>query len=84
MRAIGIGIACVCILLGWWTASLPNASQKIPGLIMAGYGVAILILTILGKDAVVKWMLIGTAVLLLVVYALPMSFWKFLGLADKH
>ena len=84
MRAIGVGVACICIFLGWWTASLPNVSQKIPGIILAGYGAAILILTILGKDAVVKWMLIGAAILLLVAYALPMSFWKLLGLADNH
>jgi uncharacterized membrane protein len=84
MRALGIGVACVCIFLGWWTASLPNTSQKIPGLILAGFGVAILFLTMLGRYAVVKWILIGAAVLLLVAYALPMSFWEFLGLADKH
>jgi hypothetical protein len=84
MRAIGIGVACLCIILGSWTASLPNASQKIPGLILAAYGAAILILTILGRNVVVKWMLIGAAVLLLVAYALPMSFWEFLGLADKR
>ena len=84
MRTIAIGVACICMFLGWWTASLPNASQKIPGIILAGYGAAILILTILGKDAVVKWMLIGAAILLLVAYALPMSLWEFLGLADKH
>jgi hypothetical protein len=84
MRTIGIGVACVCIFLGWWTASLPNVSQKIPGIVLAGFGAAILVLTILGKDTVVKWMLIGAAILLLVAYALPMSFWEFLGLADKH
>jgi hypothetical protein len=84
MKAIGIGVACVCLFLGLWTASLPNVSQKIPGLILVGYGAAIFILTILGKVGLVKWMLIATAVLLFVAYALPMSFWELLGLADKH
>jgi hypothetical protein len=84
MRAIAIGVACVCILLGCWTASLPNVSQKIPGLMLTAYGAAIIVLTFLGKDPVVKWMLIAAAVLLVVAYSLPMSFWRFVGLADKR
>jgi hypothetical protein len=83
MRAIAIGVACVCIVLGWWTESLPNVSQKVPGLMLAAYGAAIVMLTLLGKDAMVKWMLIAAAVLLVVAYSLPMSFWRFVGLADK-
>jgi hypothetical protein len=83
MRTIGIVCACVCIVLGWWTASLPNTSQRLPGVILAGYGATILILTILGKATVVKWMLLGAAILAFVAYALPMSFWRFLGLANK-
>jgi hypothetical protein len=38
----------------------------------------------LGKVGLVKWMLIGAAVLLFIAYALPMSFGEFLGLADKR
>jgi hypothetical protein len=84
MRTVGIAVACICILLGWWTASLPNASQKLPGIIMAAFGVAILVLTILGKDTIVRWMLIGATILVVVAYSLPMSFWRFVGLADKR
>jgi len=84
MRTIAIAVACICIFLGWWTASLPNASQKLPGIIMAAFGVAILVLTFLGKDAIVRWMLIGSTVVLVIAYALPMSFWRFVGLADKR
>jgi hypothetical protein len=83
MRAIGIVVACVCIVLGWWTASLPNASQKLPGVMLAAYGAAIVVLVFLGKGTAVKWMLIVPAVLLIIVYSLPMSFWRLLGLADK-
>ena len=83
MRAIAICVASACIFLGWWTASLPNVSQTIPGLMLTAYGAAIIVLTILGKDSVVKWMLIAAALLLVVAYSLPMSFWRFVGLADK-
>jgi hypothetical protein len=81
MRAIGIVSACVCIFVGWWTASLPNVSQRIPGILLVGYGVVILVLTMLGKDTVVKWTLLGSAALVLVAYALPKSFWRLVGLS---
>jgi hypothetical protein len=29
-------------------------------------------------------MMIGAAILLVVAYSLPMSFWRFVGLADKR
>ena len=84
MKAIGIIIALVCMLLGWWTASLPNASQKLPGYIMVGYGIGVVALVLLGRDKLLAWILIGTGVLLVVAYALPMSFWEFVGLAERQ
>jgi hypothetical protein len=43
--------------------------------------VVILVLTMLGKDTVVKWTLLGSAALVLVAYALPKSFWRLVGLS---
>jgi hypothetical protein len=81
MKAVGIAVALGCMFVGWWTASLSNPSQKIPGLVLVGYGFAILALALLGKNAVLKWFLVGPAVLLIVLYSLPMSFWQWVGLA---
>ncbi len=83
MKAFGIIVAIICILLGWWTASLSDPSQRVLGKIVAGFGVAILVLSLLGRERITAFLLIGTAILLLIAYMLPMSFWQSVGLAER-
>jgi 4-amino-4-deoxy-L-arabinose transferase-like glycosyltransferase len=83
MKAFGIIVAIICILLGWWTASLPDPSQRVLGKIVAVFGVAILLLSLLGRERITAFLLIGTAILLLIAYMLPMSFWQSVGLAER-
>ena len=82
MKVIGIAVALVCIFLGWWTASLPNVSERTPGRLIVAYGLVILVLSLFGKGEVVRWILLATGLLLIVAYSLPMSFWGFFGLGD--
>ena len=83
MKTFGVIVALISMFIGLWTAALPNVSQKLPGYLLVGYGVVVLILALIGRDTLLKILLAGTAILVLVAYALPMSFWERAGLVER-
>jgi hypothetical membrane protein len=85
VKSVVIVSAILLALVGFFaSATSPNPSDHLAGKILIAIAVGFVLLALYAPPRVTASVYFGAIALVIVAYSLPMSFWRFVGLAKDQ